>query len=611
MTGKRIVLCSDGTGNAPGKGKGTNVWQLFLAVDQHGHERAPGTDCGTSGAGEQADEADEAEQLAFYDDGVGTSTFKPKEVLGLAFGVGLGANIRELYTALSRNYAPGDSIYLFGFSRGAFTARSLAGMISSAGVIEGRGRSKTGLDKDVMTAYKAYRSRFGPELDKLKDHLRDDEGMVVHDARIRFLGVWDTVSAVGVPVDELRLLLQKVAMFRRPHLVDLTSNIDCACHALAIDETRKSFKLLMFDEEKAPHANVEQVWFPGVHSNVGGGYPKKGMENVGLHWMMTRAQERGLRFIKGAVDESYAHANVHSKLYDSRKGLATYYRYQPRNVEMCCAEGHQTRPKVHVSALQRIERATKDYGPINLPVDLEIVGTWTDSAEGRLSARKGLSATEASRQRHEQTQIERYLALLERSRDDRGGLTGPSKRYTGMRIGLYYLFLLVSLFLVAVLGTNELASKMEVVDGKGTLAPQHSSAAALMGQLEELSARLDGLFSWAGPAVSWLPDGLPALAKSLVNLALPDFIAGPVLGLARLPSLTGIILVAGLLLLLARYLLVTKMSDIGADTWRGIRPGGRGDDDKTEAAIAEEAEEAEEPTEVQPTEVPPEYEQDL
>ena len=128
MAGKNIVLCSDGTGNAGGKGRGTNVWQLFLAVDQHGHERH----------GDERDEREEREQLAFYDDGVGTSSFRPKQLLGLALGYGLGANIRELYTALARNYDPGnDSIFLFGFSRGAFTVRSLAGMIDKVGVIDG------------------------------------------------------------------------------------------------------------------------------------------------------------------------------------------------------------------------------------------------------------------------------------------------------------------------------------------------------------------------------------------------------------------------------------------------------------------------------------------
>lgn len=568
MAGKNIVLCSDGTGNAGGKGRGTNVWQLFLAVDQHAHE------AGSNGH----EHSKRKHQLAFYDDGVGTSSFKPKELVGLALGYGLGGNIRDLYIDLARNYRPDDSIFLFGFSRGAFTVRSLAGMIAAVGVIDGHGRSKAWLKREVKAAYKAYRAKSGSPLEDLAKDLQK-RGIEVHDASIHFLGVWDTVSAVGVPFDELRHVLQALALMRRPHDADLNPKIEYAYQALAIDEARKSFELLMFNEGQAGLEGrikeVEQVWFPGVHSNVGGGYPKKGMERVSLHWMMTRAEQRGLHFVDGALESSRAKANVHSKLYDSRAGLATYYRYKPRNVTECCAKVGLSTPKVHLSALRRISRATMDYGPVNLPPDFDVVGTWTNFENGDWGPREGLAASEAPRQEHEEKEIRRFSGLLSDSRHQREQQVSPARRYTWQRSMLYYLFLAVSLFVVSVLGTHELASKMEPSNGD-RLVHQHPWAVETMDSFVRLSDSFNPWFSWASPALGWLPEGfrsgLGATTKSLVNLALPDLLAGPVLGLAEVPALIGIILLVGLALFLARGWLIGKMSTVSAESWKGLRP---------------------------------------
>ncbi len=116
---KNIVICSDGTGNRDIKGRGTNVFKLFEAVDTNGHRLDPML----------------RPQVAFYDDGVGTSNFLPLKLAGGAFGYGLGRNVRQLYKELIRIYDPGDRIYLFGFSRGAFTARTLAGFITTCGLL--------------------------------------------------------------------------------------------------------------------------------------------------------------------------------------------------------------------------------------------------------------------------------------------------------------------------------------------------------------------------------------------------------------------------------------------------------------------------------------------
>src|SRR5512139_3292800 len=140
---KNIVICSDGTGNSTIKGRGTNVFKLFEAVDVNGHQR----------------DARLTPQVTFYDDGVGTENFKPLQLAGGAFGWGLSRNVRQLYKELARVYDPGDNIFLFGFSRGAFTVRSLVGLIATCGLVDPRRvPSAAGFDKLVDQAYAAYRA---------------------------------------------------------------------------------------------------------------------------------------------------------------------------------------------------------------------------------------------------------------------------------------------------------------------------------------------------------------------------------------------------------------------------------------------------------------------
>src|SRR5216117_1795056 len=141
---KNIIICSDGTGNSAIKGRGTNVFKLFEAVDLNGHRADPRLD----------------PQIAFYDDGVGTEDWKPLRILGGAAGVGLARNVRQLYRQLARVYDPGDRIFLFGFSRGAFTVRTLAGLIVRCGILNGldvsRLRTAKALEDAVDETYDAY-----------------------------------------------------------------------------------------------------------------------------------------------------------------------------------------------------------------------------------------------------------------------------------------------------------------------------------------------------------------------------------------------------------------------------------------------------------------------
>src|SRR5512139_3212303 len=149
---KNIVICSDGTGNSTIKGRGTNVFKLFEAVDVNGHQR----------------DARLTPQVTFYDDGVGTENFKPLQLAGGAFGWGLSRNVRQLYKELARVYDPGDSIFLFGFSRGAFTVRSLVGLIATCGLLDAdKLQTAEALTTAVDNTYKVYRKLYRTTLAKL------------------------------------------------------------------------------------------------------------------------------------------------------------------------------------------------------------------------------------------------------------------------------------------------------------------------------------------------------------------------------------------------------------------------------------------------------------
>lgn len=336
---KNIVLCSDGTGNSGGKTRGTNVWRLFNAIDRYNPT---------------------VRQITFYDDGVGTDDARWMKVLGGAFGWGLSRNICQLYTFLAMNYEAGqtekDKVFLFGFSRGAFTVRALAGMICKCGLLDRQYFERSDCDKLVKRILNAYRQKEPGDLDRLKK-----ESVKLKEIDIEVIGVWDTVDAVGVPFDELRTWFDggyKAVTGRRLygfHDGVLNKKVKHGYQALAIDEERKTFHPNVWDARQ----NVEQVWFSGAHSNVGGGYAKDAMSLITLDWMMGKAARHNLKFLQQDWEDSRRRADVHAKLYDSRTGSAVYYRYAPRNM------GDE--PLVHASVYGRIKRGTERYAPGIIP----------------------------------------------------------------------------------------------------------------------------------------------------------------------------------------------------------------------------------------------------
>lgn len=430
---RNIVLCSDGTGNSGGKARGTNVWELFNSVRRH-----PDAD----------GKLPEPRQTAYYDDGVGTQKFILFKALGGALGVGYSRNIRQLYKALVLAYEPGDSIYLFGFSRGAYTVRCLAGLILKCGILNRHEfKSSQEMDRAILQLFRFYRHSykslagaiirlFRPKeaetywAHRKSGHIHDIDAQGEVTTRIHFIGVWDTVDAVGLPSDKLSDLLNLLVRFRFRDY-KLHANVDKACHAVAIDDERRTFWPVMWNEKGEKGDRIEQVWFAGVHTNVGGGYPKNQLALVTLDWMMEKAKDAGLQLYSSVRDQVRAAANVHGKLYDSRAGLSAYYRYHPRDFAQILndpdAGVENGVPQVHFSAVRRAARATGDYAPANLPDAITVVHTYR---EDKKLAKKLQTAFDATKDQR------------------REGLE-PVVHLVNSRRGLYHAFIIFSIALVA------------------------------------------------------------------------------------------------------------------------------------------------------------------
>jgi uncharacterized protein (DUF2235 family) len=262
MAMKRIVLCADGTWD--GTSNNTNVYKLFNSM------------------------AVSPTQIPFYDSGVGASGLPLDRVLGGAFGTGLFQKVKDGYTKIAHVYKAGDEIFIFGFSRGAYTARSVAGMISACGL------PTANFDVQLVeTAFDAYRRK-----DLRLALLAELKTYQMVDAPISMLGVWDTVGSLGIPA-----IFGGVSPLIYGFLdTGLHPNVSHAYHALAIDERRAEFPPTLWTSEPTAQQVIEQVWFAGAHSDVGGGYAASDVDSgstlsdVTLGWMMGKAAALELEF---------------------------------------------------------------------------------------------------------------------------------------------------------------------------------------------------------------------------------------------------------------------------------------------------------------------------
>ena len=288
-----IVVCADGTWNRPEedleKDHATNVLKIARAISP---------------------KAKELTQHVFYDWGLGS--YHSAISAGVT-GRGIHKNILDAYRYIVQNYAKGDKIYLFGFSRGAYTVRALCGLINNCGIIK---RPDAKLIEKAWKIYKSSSSKYHPE-GKSSQQFRKDH---CHESRgVHFVGVWDTVGALGIPFSLMGLFDSKDEFYD----TKMGANVSIARHALAIDEKREDFEPTVWRARKG--VDLKQVWFAGVHSDIGGSYgpdKKKGgcVSDIALSWMMDEALGAGLKLephIKAGLSDLKV-ANKAS-LHNSRK----------------------------------------------------------------------------------------------------------------------------------------------------------------------------------------------------------------------------------------------------------------------------------------------------
>lgn len=295
---KRIITCSDGTWNKPntienGKPVQTNVQKIFDKMLL----RAPNN----------------VLQIRYYDEGIGAQGNSFQRIINGATGKGIDDNIIDAYKFIVWNYEPGDEIYLFGFSRGAYTARSLAGLMRKCGIIR-----KNDLNL-INEAYKLYRQKEHAPADEVATTFRAKNSHEV--TRIKFIGVWDTVGSLGIPIKSFQWINRKKYSF---YDTTLSSIVNYAYHAVAVDEMRGNFEPTLWTPSSSKSKDFEQVleqrWFAGVHSNVGGGYSNEGLSNIALKWIMEKAEGTGLAFESNwresaPVDKPWTLVNSRDKWY--------------------------------------------------------------------------------------------------------------------------------------------------------------------------------------------------------------------------------------------------------------------------------------------------------
>lgn len=280
---KALVVCCDGTWNTPDQQGGpTNVTKMARAI-------LPRTATGDP-------------QLVYYDEGVGTGNALDR-FLGGTLGIGLGENVKQAYRFLALNYEPGDRIVMFGFSRGAFTVRSLAGLVNLVGLVH-----KGDLDR-MADVWAYYRTR----PDERGAAPVDAGRMAGRDPGVDLLGVWDTVGSLGIPGNVFGRVGRRRHEF---HDVTLGRKTRRAYQALAVDEHRRNFMPAVWDTSAVgPGQDVDQAWFVGAHSNVGGGYPDPLLSDQTFVWMVDKARPL-LEF-----DEDYMRRRVRVLAEDKAEGV--------------------------------------------------------------------------------------------------------------------------------------------------------------------------------------------------------------------------------------------------------------------------------------------------
>lgn len=350
---KNIIICCDGTGNQFGRDN-SNVVKLYTVIEKTVED-----------------------QIAFYDPGVGTSQYPGilalnaniKKYLGLATGYGIYQNVYEAYFYLMENFEEGDRVFLFGFSRGAYTVRVLSGFLYMMGLLE------KGCQNLIPYAFEIY-ARREPDFataGRFKSRFS-------RDCPIAFMGLWDTVSSVGY-----------FGNWKSYPYTRNNKNVKTIRHALAIDERRAYYTQNKLGSAQTQDQSIKEVWFVGAHADIGGSYPEKesGLSKITLQWMLNEAFAEGLKVDREKYEKRVLSAagkmttpNPAGTLHQSLRGfwhlgeIIPQWKYNPETgkqqwfLPLGRYRSIETGAWLHESVLQRM--AQLDYGPPNLPKDYQV-----------------------------------------------------------------------------------------------------------------------------------------------------------------------------------------------------------------------------------------------
>lgn len=325
---KRIIICADGTWNKPEenleKDFPTNVLKFSRAIKP------------VDGNG--------VAQTVFYDWGIGSYHDK---IGGGGFGAGLDKNIMDAYRFIVHNYDEGDELYFFGFSRGAYTVRSLAGFINNCSILK---------KQHANHIYKAFELYKNPNEKPDSDFSKKFRNTfaVTPKTPVHFVGVWDTVGALGLPTSIFGFIKEKNLFYDNK----IGSIIKTARHALSIDEIRKDFEPTIWKQDFEEKVDLKQVWFAGVHSDVGGSYPpdrnKHTLSDIPMLWMKKEAEKLNLEF------QSHISNVKINPLAEQNNEYKNHYKLLGKKIRKITPDTF-----IHRSVKERFD-GNKDYRPKNL-----------------------------------------------------------------------------------------------------------------------------------------------------------------------------------------------------------------------------------------------------
>lgn len=356
---KRIVVCCDGTWNNDDlQSNDTNVARLARAI--HGSQQTGGVP-----------------QIVLYLRGVGTTGLKLESWIEGATGLGVDDIIRAAYQFIAQNYLPGDEVFLFGFSRGAFTVRSLAGLITACGILYRQSLAA------LPDAWAYYRS---PKPHTPRAFAATCGALTHAEAEVRFLGVWDTVGSLGIPGNLLAAANKQKFAF---HNTSPSPIVRHGVQALALDEHRHDFIPTFWTGAAPPDTVIEQVWFAGAHADVGGGYKTRTLADIPLVWMAERAEADGLALDWTCLPDPAA-LDVAAPAHDSSSGLFALDRYRPTLREV---GGRACAVAVNESLYAALDEHGQPVATVNEAVHRSVVARYGKAAQVCSDDDKGTCGT--------------------------------------------------------------------------------------------------------------------------------------------------------------------------------------------------------------------------